>query len=141
MTSEKYPTNTPTSVVPDSMSDIVERFNYSPAVRVGPWLYVAGQVGRDAGMNIITPLEDHLVQAWENVGTVLRAAGADYSNIIDLTTWHIDLHAQRTTFQQVMNRYIVPGVGVAPAWSSFEAVNLSFPGLLVEIKAIAFIPE
>jgi len=141
MSDPKYPANTPVSIVPEGMENIVSNFNYSPGVRIGPWLYVAGQVGRDADLNIVMPIEDHLVQAWENVGKVLRAAGADYDNIVEMTTWHLHMHSQLEKFIEVKHRYITPGVAVPPAWSGFEAADFAFPGLQVEIKVVAFIPE
>jgi enamine deaminase RidA (YjgF/YER057c/UK114 family) len=141
MPNEKYPANTPVQIIPPGMEEIVKRFNYSPGVRIGNWLYVAGQVGRDAELNIIHPLEDHLVQAWENVGAVLRAADADFSHIVEMTTWHLHFHTQRDLFIDIKHRYIKPGEGIPPAWSGFEAADFAFPGLQVEIKVIAYIPD
>jgi enamine deaminase RidA (YjgF/YER057c/UK114 family) len=141
MPNSTYPADTPVQIVPPGMENIVQKFNYSPGVRIGNWIYVAGQVGRDADLNIVQPLEAHLVQAWENVGQVLRAAGADYRHIVEMTTWHLHFHTQRDLFIDVKHRYIKPGEGVPPAWSGFEAADFAFPGLEVEIKVVAFVPD
>ena len=70
-------------------------------------LFAAGQVGRDADMNVIdSSLEDHIVAAWENVSKVLAAAGASYEDIVEMTTFHVDLQEQLPLFLQIKNRYI-----------------------------------
>lgn len=128
-------------VAPDEMLHLVERFNYSPAVRVGNMLYAAGQVGRDSDMNVITSsLEDHIVAAWENVGKVLAAAGASYDDIVEMTTFHVDLQEQLPLFLEIKDRFIKRSP-VPPAWTAIGISELTFPGQLVEIKVIALVPE
>ena len=63
------------SIVPPDMQSIQQRFHYSPGVKVGNLLYIAGQVGRDAKMNVVLGKEAQFVQAFENVQKVrLRPA-------------------------------------------------------------------
>ena len=127
-------------IVPDEMKHLVERFNYAPAVKVGNMLYCAGQVGRDADMNVIdSSLEDHIVAAWENLGKVLAAAGCTYDDIVEMTTFHVDLQKQLPLFLEIKDRY-VKRTPVPPAWSAIGITELTFPGQLVEIKVIAHIP-
>lgn len=127
-------------VAPEEMLHLVERFNYAPAVKVGNLIYCAGQVGRDANMNVIdSSLEDHFVAAWENLGTVLRAAGSDFEHIVEMTTFHVGLQDHLELFLQVRERYIPRGP-VPHAWSAIGVSELTFPGQLVELKAIAYVP-
>ena len=127
-------------VTPDEMKPLVERFNYSPAVKVGNMLYCAGQVGRDADMNVIdSSLEDHIVAAWENLGAVLRAGGSDFEHIVEMTTYHVDLQEQLPLFLEIRERYIKRGP-VPPAWTAIGITELTFPGQLVELKVIALVP-
>jgi len=78
----------PQICVPPSMQNIYERFHYAPAVRIGPWVTCAGQVGRDAEMRVVEDLEAQIVQAWENVRTVLASAGAGFEHVYAMTTYH-----------------------------------------------------
>jgi len=127
-------------VAPDEMLHLVERFNYAPAVKVGNMLYCAGQVGRDAEMNVIdSSLEDHFVAAWENLGKVLRAAGSDFEHLVEMTTFHVGLQDHLALFLEVRDRF-VPRGPVPHAWSAIGVSELTFPGQLVELKAIAYIP-
>ncbi len=127
------------TVVPASMQHIVERFHYAPAVRIGPWIYCAGQVGRDANMRIIEGLEAQIVQAFENVRTVLSEAGAGFEHVYAMTTYHVDIHSQLEPFILIKDRYLLRQ-NPPPTWTGLGVTALSFPGQLVEIQVNAYLP-
>jgi len=132
----------PVSITPDDMKHLGEKFNYSAAVRVGNLLFCAGQVGRDSDMNVITSsLEDHIVKAWENVEAVLAAAGCTTRNIVEMTTYHVDLQEQLGLFVEIKDRFVPRDMAAPPAWTSIGVSELSLPGQVVEIKVVAAIPE
>jgi enamine deaminase RidA (YjgF/YER057c/UK114 family) len=120
-------------IVPEGMEIIRERFNYSPGVIVGDTLYIAGQVGRDAELNVLEGAQAQYVQAFENVARVLSAAGANFDNVVDMVTYHIDI-TDIANFMTVKDRYFVNHV---PAWTGIGVTALAMPGLLVEIKCVA----
>lgn len=120
-------------IVPKGMEVIRERFNYSPGVVVGDTLYIAGQVGRDADMNVLEGAEAQYVQAFENVKKVLSAAGATFDNVVDMVTYHTDI-TDLPAFMQVKDRYYTNNV---PAWTGIGVAALAMPGLLIEIKCVA----
>lgn len=128
-----------TTVVPPTMQHLVERFHYAPAVRIGPWITCAGQVGRDAQMRIAEGLEAQIELAWENVKAVLAAAGAGLEHIYAMTTYHVGIHAQLETFIRIKDRYVLRE-NPPPAWTGIGVVALSFPGQLVEIQVNAYLP-
>lgn len=128
-----------TTVVPPTMQHLVERFHYAPAVRIGPWITCAGQVGRDAQMRIAEGLEAQIELAWENVKTVLAEAGAGLEHIYAMTTYHVGIHAQLETFIRIKDRYVLRE-NPPPAWTGIGVVALSFPGQLVEIQVNAYLP-
>ena len=78
-------------IVPNSMKVINERFHYSPAVRAGDMLFIAGQVGRDADMNVVLGKEAQITQAFENVKTVLEEASATFDDIVEMVTYQTDM--------------------------------------------------
>lgn len=125
-----------TCVIPRDMKVINERFHYSPGVLVGgggKTLYIAGQVGRDNQLNVIADPEAQIVAAFDNLGRVLREAGADFGNIIDLVTYHTDMR-DLGLFIQVKDRYFDKDF---PTWTAIGTSALAMPGLIVEIKATA----
>ena len=128
------------TVVPSTMQHIVERFHYAPAVRIGPWVNCAGQVGRDANMRVIEGMEAQIVQAWENVKSVLEAAGAGFEHVYAMTTYHVGIHEQLETFIRIKDRYMLRS-NPPPAWTGIGVTALSFPGQIVEIQVNAYVPE
>lgn len=126
------------AIVPAGMEAVYEKIHYAPAVRVGRTVYVSGQIGRDAQMRIVEGSEAQIVQAFENLQKVLQAAGAQMSDIVDLTSYHTDMR-ELSLFMQVKDRYLTRDF---PAWTAIGAASLGgVPGLIVEIKATAVLPE
>lgn len=83
--------------------------------------------------------EAQMVQALENLQSVLAAAGASLRDVVDLTTFHTDMR-DLPLFMQVRNRYF--DTDPLPAWTAVGAHMLGgVPGYIVEIKAVAVLPE
>ncbi|WP_313295629.1 RidA family protein [Diaphorobacter sp.] len=124
-----------TAIVPSGMESVYDQIGYAPAVKVGNTLYVSGQIGRDASMQLVADREAQIVQAFENLRVVLEAAGASLADIVDLTSFHTDLR-DLPLFMQVRDRYL--HTHPKPAWTAIGAHMLcGAPGYIVEIKAIA----
>lgn len=131
---------TPQTIVPASMQNIFQRFHYAPAVRIGPWVYCAGQVGRDAQMRVVEGDEAQIVQAWENVRLVLAEAGAGFEHVYSMMTYHVGIQEQLALFVQIKDRYMLRE-NPPPAWTGVGVTALTFPGQIVEIQVNAYIPE
>jgi reactive intermediate/imine deaminase len=107
---------------------------YSHAVRAGTTLYVSGQVPRDAhGHVAVGDVETQVRQTFANLGAVLGAAGADFRNVVKLTTFLTD-RAQFETWRRVRAELFAEPF---PASTLVVVAALSFPEYLVEIEAIA----
>jgi enamine deaminase RidA (YjgF/YER057c/UK114 family) len=117
------------------MAVIRDRFRYNPGVLRGRTLFLAGQVGRDSDLNIVAGTEAQTIQAFDNIKTVLLAAGGTFDDIVDMTTYHVDMR-DKPIFREVRDRYFLKKY---PAWTSVAVSCLSFPGLMVEIKCTAFL--
>src|ERR1051325_3289289 len=65
---------------------------YSPVVRVGNLVYVAGQVARDASGNVVGAgdFRAQAVQVFENLQRALAAAGCDMQHVVKLTIYVTD---------------------------------------------------
>ena len=120
-------------IIPPGMENIFERFHYAPGVLVDGTLYIAGQVGRNARLEVVEGTEAQFVQAFENVRKVLTAAGAGFDDVVEMVTYHTDLR-DLPLFMQVKDRYFT---GRVPAWTGVGVTALAMPGLVVEIKCIA----
>lgn len=127
-----------TSIVPRGMQNLHETFRYSPGVRAGNLLFIAGQVGRDEDLNVVEGKEAQLVQAFENVMKVLAAAGATMDDVVDMVSFHTDMR-DLPLFIQVRERYVTHAARY-PAWTALGVTALAMPGLIAEIKCTALLP-
>jgi enamine deaminase RidA (YjgF/YER057c/UK114 family) len=121
-------------IIPEAMRPIVERAGYAPAVKVGDMLFCAGQVGRTPDLQVIEDPEQQFISAWENLAQVLEAGGCTFEDVVDMTTYHVDMSQHMAVFREVKNRMFPKG---HCAWTCIGVSELAHPGLLVEIKCVA----
>jgi len=110
---------------------------YSPAVRAGDWLVLAGQVGLDpmTGAMVIGGVESQTRQVLANIGGVLRDCGAQLADVAKTTIFVTDI-GQFATVNAV---YADVFGDHRPARSTVEVSALP-GGAEVEIEAWAYVP-
>jgi enamine deaminase RidA (YjgF/YER057c/UK114 family) len=121
------------------MKDVQERFRYAPGVKAGPFLFMAGQLGRDDQLNVIENKEAQFARAFENVEKVLEAAGASFDDVVDMITYHTDMRDLQL-FITVKDRYFT-NLERLPTWTAIGVAALAMPGLFAEIKCTALLPD
>jgi enamine deaminase RidA (YjgF/YER057c/UK114 family) len=125
-------------VVPATMKNIYAEKQYSPAVQVGNLVFVSGMLGRDENLNIIAEPHAQFVQLFENLGTVFKSAGTSFDHVVELVGYFTDLQRDFHIYQAVRDRYIRDDF---PAQTVIGIKELSSPGLLLELKCVAVIPD
>ncbi|MFO1303910.1 MAG: RidA family protein [Burkholderiales bacterium] len=123
-----------TRIVPPSMKTVVEEKGYLPALRVGDFLFLAGQIGRREDMTIVADPKAQFETCFENLRVVLAAAGCTFDDIVDMTTYHVDLDKHWPVFREVKNRVLPRG---AFPWTCVGVTALADPAFLLEVKATA----
>lgn len=109
-------------------------FHFAQANRVGNTIWVSGQVGIDAEMNPADGMAAQARLAFQSLQTILAAAGATLADVVELSSFHIDLHAGMAEFMAVKDEFFPERY---PAWTAIGVSQLALPGLLVEVKAVA----
>ena len=111
---------------------------YSPAVRAGDWLALAGQVGIDPATGKLA--EDGVAgqtrQALANVAAVLSDCGATLSDVAKTTVFLVDMG----DFPVMNEVYADAFAGHRPARSTIAVAALPL-GAQVEIEVWAFVPR
>lgn len=102
-------------------------------------LYLAGQCGYDAEGRVTAPgdLVAQLDRALENLGAVLREAGMDYPDLVQLNLYVTSRHdyaTARAEFGRVWRRHCQRHY---PAMALFEVVSLFDLQARIEIQGIA----
>lgn len=111
---------------------------YTPAVRVGPFVFVSGQVPLDpaTGRVVEGGFEDQVRQCLRNLAGILKQEGLGLEHVVKTTVFLKDLNDYAE-----MNKLYGPYFsGIKPARSAVEVARLPLD-VLVEIEAIAVAPE
>lgn len=108
---------------------------YNQAVRAGNTLYVSGQIALDpqTGELLKGSIEEETELVMENLQAVLKAAGADFSNVVKSSIFVADM-GQFARINAVYGRYFE--AKTAPARETVEVANLP-KYVNVEISVIA----
>jgi enamine deaminase RidA (YjgF/YER057c/UK114 family) len=125
-------------IVPPGMAHVVPQFGYAPGLIANGFLFMAGQLGRDDEMLVIEDPEAQMTRAWRNVVSILAAAGCTVRDIVDVTTFHVELRRHLSVYKQVRDRVMQ---GHTPPWTAIGVSELSRPGLILEVKCIARLPS
>ncbi|HEX4181809.1 MAG TPA: RidA family protein [Caulobacteraceae bacterium] len=123
-----------TIVVPKAAQVMYDRFHFAPATRVGDTIWVSGQVGLDANFQPAKGMAAQAALAFEGVKAVLAEAGASLGDVVELTTFHIDLRGDMAEFSAVKDRFFPKNY---PSWTAIGTTQLAVDGLLVEVRAVA----
>ena len=112
--------------------------SYVHAIRAESTLYLAGQVARDEHGAVVG--QDAATQArrvYANIGLVLAAAGARWTDIVKVTTYLVD----RADSQAVSAVRFEHFGDHRPPHTGLIVAGLGSPELKVEVDVIAVIPE
>lgn len=107
---------------------------YSPAIRCGDFVYVAGQSARDMELRVVgDTIEDQTKKTLENIQAILADAGSALDDVVKATVHLSDL----TMFQRYDAVYsdIVP----EPRPVRTTVGSVLAPGILVEIDVVAYV--
>lgn len=123
-------------MVPPDRQATYERFHYAPAVRVGDQLYVSGVIGLGSDGRVAGEATEEFRDAFHQLGTILEAAGATMGDIVDITSFHVDLPTTLQDFMAVKDEFVAEPY---PAWTAIGCVALAVPGARAEVKVVAVI--
>lgn len=121
-------------IIPPAMQGMYDAYHFAPATRVGDLIWVSGQVGIDENMRPGVGMEAQARLAFEALKTVLEAAGATLSDVVELVTFHTDLRGDMAEFRQVKDAYFPDRY---PSWTAVGTTQLAMPEFLVEVRAVA----
>lgn len=111
---------------------------YSPGVVVGNLVFVSGQAGREPGTGHLAPdVTGQTEQVLKNIATILEAAGSGLQHVVRCGVFLVDMQE----FPRMNEVYARAFGSHRPARTTVEVSGLPGAGLLVEIDAVAVIPQ
>ncbi len=120
-------------IVPDEDRAAYDNFHFAPAVRTGNLVLLSGQIGATGG-GVPDSVEEEFRLAWQGVGRVLAAAGLSFEDVVEITTYHVNLQQHLGTFMKVKDEFVSEPW---PAWTAIGITELAIPGARVEIRVTA----
>lgn len=114
--------------------------------KCGPLIFVGGQISADEN-GVTIGAGDIALQTrnvFENIKKVLAEVGADMSHVVKFNTYYVfegEGDAIREYWEQMtaVRLEYLPDPG--PVGTAVRVVGLAYPDLLIEIEAIAYMPE
>ena len=104
----------------------------------GTLVYVSGQVSWDAGGAVVGKgdMRAQSEQVFRNVTAALKAAGADWGDVIKMNGYMVGMNAERVSaYREVRQRFLKEGALPASTLVGVEA--LVHPDLLLEVEVVA----
>ena len=122
------------AIVPSDLSARYHQWHFSPAVESEGFLFVSGCTGtRPDGTNS-KDVKEQFRQAFKTVEMSLVEAGLGFSNVVEMTTYHVGLRDHFEDFTRVKDEFIVEPY---PAWTAIGVSELAADGAMIEIKVTA----
>lgn len=131
----------PKMIVPEGLKERTEQLQFAPAVRAGDMVYLSGVIaalreGEAASDEAYFRAAD---EAFAEIDMILKEAGGSFSDIVDMTGYHVDHKSHLTPVMEAKAKWM-PG----PYFSAYTLIGISElydPLGFVEIKARAYIPS
>jgi len=123
-----------TIIVPGHWQAFYDATNVPAAVQVDSELRVTGHTGEFDDGTISDDPSTQIRQAFRNVGATIEAAGFDWADVVELSTFHVGLQAQADPLLEIAAEFLpVP----FPAWTAVGITELIVPGAVIEIRCVA----
>ncbi len=119
--------------------DWYEPYRISLAVKAGDLIFVSGQAGIDESGRTVGDgdFETQARQAFQNLATVLRQAGATLADVVKVTIMVTDMSRLDVVIKLRGEYFTEP----YPADTLLQVAGLAQPDWLVEIDAVAVAPQ
>jgi enamine deaminase RidA (YjgF/YER057c/UK114 family) len=121
-------------LVPEVWADFYEQTHIPAAVRVGDTLRLTGHTGETPDGVFSPDYETQIRQVFRNIALTLAEAGATWSNVVEINSYHVGLLNQAEAVLRIAAEFLEDPY---PAWTAVGVTELILPEALVEISCVA----
>ncbi|MBM1174920.1 RidA family protein [Microvirga arabica] len=122
------------ALIPSEFRAAADQLKMSPGIVSGDHVFLTGVTGSDAHGQMPDDAETQIRNAFEKIGSVLRAGGLTFGSIVEMTSYHVGLRDHFGLFDAICLEYLGEPY---PAWTAVEIAGLRREGAIVEIRVIA----
>jgi enamine deaminase RidA (YjgF/YER057c/UK114 family) len=109
-------------------------WHFSPGLDTGDFVFFSGITGTRSDLSIAADPETQFREAFRILQANLVQARLAMSDVVEITTYHVELKRHLHAFMRVKDEYIAEPY---PAWTAIGVSELITDGAFVEIRAIA----
>jgi len=121
-------------ITPPELAAYRDEWHMSPGIESNGLLFLTGMTGHRSQGTSPDP-ETQIRDAFGNVDAVLRSAGLDGSDVVEMTSYHVAPIADHIdVFRRVRDEFVAEPY---PAWTAIEVSGLITDGTIVEIRVVA----
>ena len=115
-------------------------YSQAAEVRPGRVIYIAGQVSMDRSGKLVGEgdMRAQAQQTFENLKAALEASGAKFEDVVKLNYYVLDV-SQLPAVREVRDKFV--NTANPPASTAVEVKRLFREGFLIEVEAVAALPE
>jgi enamine deaminase RidA (YjgF/YER057c/UK114 family) len=125
-------------VVPDMWRAFFEATHIPAAVRVGNVLRLTGHTGDREDGTFSDDHQEQTRQTFRNIAVTLAAGGANWSDVVEVTSYRVQLRAHADAVLAVASEFLVSPY---PAWTDVGISELFEPEAVVEISCVAILRQ
>jgi enamine deaminase RidA (YjgF/YER057c/UK114 family) len=119
---------------PPAFSHFIEDWHFSPVLDTGEFVFFSGVTGARPDLTVAADPETQIRDAFEFLKEHLTTAGLTFDDVVEMTTYHVDLREHLSVFMKVKDEYVAAPY---PAWTAIGVSQLITEGTIVEIRLIA----
>jgi enamine deaminase RidA (YjgF/YER057c/UK114 family) len=124
------------AIVSQGWQEFFDETNVPAAIRHGDTLYVTGHTGEEDDLTFSSDAGHQIRRTFQNIARTLAEAGADWSDVVEIVSYHVGLRSQADVLIAVSKEFLA---APAPAWSAVGVTELWDEGSLVEISCVAIV--
>ena len=121
-------------IIPSEFKHYYKDWHFSPVIESDGTVYLSGVTAARKDKPISRDPEEQFHDAFYKLGVYLSAAGLTFDDILEMTTFHIDLKKTIDVFSNVKDIYIKSPY---PAWSAIGVAEFIPDNALVEMRIVA----
>ena len=125
-------------IIPAGQERVYRSWHFAPAVRTGNTIYVSGVIGVGSDGKVPDDPAEEFTNAFAQLAGTLAASGASLEDVVELTTFHVDMSETLGAFVAAKDAVISDPY---PAWTAIGCTELAVPGGRAEVKATAVVAD
>ncbi|HEY3149249.1 MAG TPA: RidA family protein [Dongiaceae bacterium] len=117
-----------------AFAHFIEDWHLSPVLDTGDFVFLSGGTGAHPDLSVNPDPETQIRDTFEFLKDHLAVLNLTFDDVVEMTTYHVDLRKHLSIFTKVKDEYIGAPY---PAWTAIGVSELITEGTIIEIRLVA----